>query len=425
MISMHVGRALLVAGALGLGGTLAAAENPNWPHWRGPGDDGIAPPGSYPVKWDANHLRWKAPLPGKGRSTPVVWNDRIFVTSATNGMDVLMAFDTSGRLVWQKPFGQEEPGKHPNGSGSNASPVTDGQGVFVYFNSGTLAALEPDGRTRWQTNLVAAFGPESRYWDQGTSPVLTEKSVLFARMHHGESWLAAFDKQSGRLLWKVPRNFTTPEENDTAYTTPLVVREGGKETVLVWGAEHVTAHSASDGQVLWTCGDFNPKGMKNWPAVASPVVADGLVIVPAARSDKGYPRIDAIRLGGSGDVSATHRSWVRQDTGTYVPTPAAAGGRLFLLRDHGQVDCLEVATGKTVWQGVIPKVAGVNFYGSPLIAGGRLYAVREDGVVFVARIDDKFELLAENPMGEKVIASPVPLGNRLLIRGEQHLFCVE
>lgn len=416
---------LLASVALWLADPLTAAEPARWPHWRGPGDDGIAPPGDLPVKWDLDHLAWKAPLPGKGRSTPIIWNDRIYLTSATNGMDLLMAFDPSGRPIWQKTFGAEEPGKHPNGSGSNASPITDGQGLFVYFNSGTLAALELDGRPRWQTNLVAAFGPESRYWDQGTSPVLTGKSVLFARMHHGESWLAAFDKQNGQILWKVPRNFTTPEENDTAYTTPLVVREGGAETVLVWGAEHVTAHAATDGHVLWTCGDFNPKAMKNWPAVASPVVAGGLVIVPAARSDKGYPRIDAIRLGGSGEVSATHRSWVRQDTGTYVPTPAVSGDRLYVLRDHGQVDCLEVATGKTVWQGAFPKVAGANFYGSPLIAGGKLYAVREDGVVFVAQIEGKFEILAENRMEQKVIASPVPMGRRLLIRGEQHLFCVE
>ncbi len=422
---MQLRSVLLASVALWLADPLSAAEPAHWPHWRGPGDDGIAPPGNLPVKWDLEHLAWKAPLPGKGRSTPIIWNDRIYLTSATNGMDVLMAFDTSGRPIWQRTFGTEEPGKHPNGSGSNASPITDGQGLFVYLNSGTLAALEMDGRPRWQTNLVAAFGPENRYWDQGTSPVLTEKSVLFARMHHGESWLAAFDKQSGQILWKVPRNFTTPEENDTAYTTPLVIREGGAETVLVWGAEHVTAHAATDGHVLWTCGDFNPKAMKNWPAVASPVVAGGLVIVPAARSDKGYPRIDAIRLGGSGDVSATHRSWVRQDTGTYVPTPAVSGDRLYVVRDHGQVDCLEVATGKTVWQGAFPKVAGANFYGSPLIAGGKLYAVREDGVVFVAQIEGKFEILAENRMEQKVIASPVPMGRRLLIRGEQHLFCVE
>jgi outer membrane protein assembly factor BamB len=149
-----------------------------------------------------------------------------------------------------------------------------------------------------------------------------------------------------------------------------------------------------------------------------------MVVVPFGRSDRGKPRLHGIRLGGRGDVTATHRAWLRQDTGTFVPTPAASGDRVYVLRDRGEVDCLAAATGQTLWSAAFPK-ASSKFYASPLVAGGQLYAAREDGVVFVARVRDRFEFLSENPMGERVIASPVAISpNQILIRGEQHLFCI-
>jgi outer membrane protein assembly factor BamB len=244
-----------------------------------------------------------------------------------------------------------------------------------------------------------------------------------ARMHHGESWLAAFDKATGEMRWKVARNYQTPTEGDHGYTTPLVIRQQGKEAVLVWGAQHVTAHDTADGKLLWTCGDFNPESTGFWPAVASPVIAGEIVVVPFGRADRGQPRLHGIKLGGSGDVTATHRLWKREDTGTFVPTAAEYKGRVYLLRDRGEIDCIDPSTGKTIWSDAFPKTSA-NYYASPLIAGGRLYAAREDGVVFVAKLEDKFELLSENKMGERVIASPVPVSDRLFIRGEQHLFCV-
>jgi outer membrane protein assembly factor BamB len=417
---------ILLAGLLGWSACVrwaAAADQDNWPHWRGPLDIGSTAQGTYPVKWDSTNVLWKAPLPGKGCSTPAVWAKRIFLTAPVNGLDAALAFDWAGKPLWQRMFGQEQPGKNANGSGSNPSPATDGQGVFVYFKSGTLAALELDGQVRWQTNLIAAFGPVSLFWDQGTSPVLTEKTVVIARMHHGDSWLAAFDKASGKLCWKVARNYETPAEGDQSYTSPIVIRHLGKETVLVYGAEHLTAHNAADGQLLWSCGDFNPRSMEYWPTVASPVIAGDSVVVAGGRSDRGQPRLYGIRLGGQGDVTATHRLWKREDTGTFVPTPAEYKGRLYLLRDHGEIECLDPAAGQTLWHEAFPK-ASANYYASPTVAAGKLYAARQDGVIFVAQVDGSFQLLAENPMGERVIASPVPVSNRLLIRGEHHLFCI-
>jgi outer membrane protein assembly factor BamB len=144
--------------------------------------------------------------------------------------------------------------------------------------------------------------------------------------------------------------------------------------------------------------------------------------VAGGRADRGQPLLFGIRLGGKGDVTATHRAWKREDVGTYVPTPAENKGRIYLVRDQGEVDCLDPATGQTLWQGAFPK-ASAKFYGSPAIAAGRLYAVREDGVVFVAQVEGGFKVLAENRMGERVIASPVLVSDRVLIRGEKHLFC--
>lgn len=402
---------------------VGAGDQTNWPHWRGPSDNGSAGQGRYPVAWDATNALWKAPVPGKGCSTPVVWNGRIFLTAPVGGQNAALAFDWEGKALWRRALGAEIPGKSKLSSGCNPSPVSDGVSVFVFFNSGTLAALDFEGKVRWQTNIVAAFGPERLYWDRGTSPVLTEKAVIIARMHHGDSWLAAFDKTSGRLDWKVPRNFQTPEEDDNAYTTPLVIRERGDEAVVVWGADHVTAHAAVDGRLLWSCGDFNPRDIAHYPTGGSPVIAAGFLIVPCHEAQGVRLELDGIRLGGTGDVTATHRAWRQQKTTADVPTPAEYNGRVYVLGDRGEVECLDPVTGGICWQGALPK-ASASFFASPVVAGGKLYAAREDGVVFVAQVQDKFEVLGENRMGEQVIASPVAVANRLLIRGAHHLFCI-
>lgn len=421
---MALRMALLLAVAFYSGGPIVAADSQaNWPRWRGPQDTGGVEQGSYPVSWTADKVLWKADLPGKGCSTPVVWNQTIYVTAPIDGVDALLAFDWSGKPLWQTKFGTENPGKHRNGSGCNPSPATDGQSIFVNFKSGTLAAVGFDGAIRWQTNLVERFGPDTLFWDHGSSPVLTDKFVVMTRMHKGESWLAGFDKATGELKWKAARNFVTPVEGDHGYSTPIVVQHQGAEALLVWGGEHLTLHRADNGEVLWTCGNFNPEANKLWPTIATPVVCGEMAVIAYGRNDRGIPRLHGVQLGGKGDVTATHRAWDRDDVGTFVPTPAAYQGKVYVVGDKGTVSCIDPATGQTVWADAFPKHRS-NFYGSPLVAGGKLYAVREDGMVFVADITHGFKLLAENEMGEPVIASPVAVGNRLLIRGTESLFCI-
>jgi outer membrane protein assembly factor BamB len=395
-----------------------------WRAWRGPQAAGSVETGSYPVKFGAEKYLWRTKLPGKGCSTPILLDGRIYLTAPAEGKDALLAFDLQGAEKWRAVFGKENAGKHRNGSGSNASPVTDGQSVYVFFKSGTLAAVGLDGAIRWQTNLVERYGKDTLFWDHGISPVLTAKHVIMTRMHQGESWLAAFDKGTGELAWKVARNYQTPVECDHGYATPLVMPYQGKESILAWGAEHLTIHDAADGKVVWSCGNFNPDANKLWPSIASPVVVGDMVVIAYGRNDRGIPRLHGIRLTGEGDVTSSNHVWKRDDVGTFVPTPVAYRGRVILVRDRGEVECVEPATGKTVWKGEFPK-GRANFYASPLVAGDKLIAPREDGTVFVASIaGDRFELLAENVMAEPVIASPVPLANRLLLRGENHLFCL-
>ena len=401
-----------------------AEDTATWPSWRGPLANGSIEKGNYPVEFGAENYLWRTALPGKGCSTPIVLNGAIYLTSPADGNDALVSYDLAGAEKWRTVFGKENPGKHRNGSGSNASPATDGKAVFVFFKSGTFAAVELDGKVRWKTDLVERFGKDTLFWDHGTSPVLTDKYVVMARMHKGESWLAAFDKQTGELAWKVARNYSTPTECDHGYATPLVTQHQGKESLLVWGAEHLTIHDAVDGRLSWSCGDFNPDANALWPAIATPVIVGDMAVIAYGRNDRGIPRLHGIRLSGNGDVTQTNHVWERKDVGTFVPTPAVYKGRVILVRDRGQVASIDPVTGKTIWEGAFPKHR-TNFYASPLVAGDKLYAPREDGTVFVASIaNDKFELLSENDMGESIIGSPVPVFNGILLRGEQHLFCV-
>lgn len=405
---------------------LAASPTPNagWPSWRGPNANNSITAGSYPTKWDAAAPAWKVALPGKGTSTPITHMNHVFLTNPAEGEDAVIAFDLlSGRQLWLTKLGPEDPPKHRTlASSSNASPVTDGVMIYVYFKSGHFASLGMDGSVRWKHNLVERFGKDQLFWDQGTSPMLTDKHVILARMHGGDSFLAAFDKSTGELAWKESRNYKVPTENDNAYTTPILFEQNGKKALLVWGADHLTAHDAANGKLLWTCGGFNPQGTGYWPAIASPVVVGNIAVVPAGRDDRNQGSIHGIKLGGSGDITSTHRAWQRDDLGIFVPSLAAYKDRVYLLRNKGGLVCLDPANGKTIWTAGLPEHRSA-YYASPTIANGILYAAREDGTVFAARVEEKFELLSEVNMGERIIASPVPAQNRLLIRGDNHLFC--
>jgi outer membrane protein assembly factor BamB len=411
----------IVAATLLLTGVLAAE---NWPAWRGADSNGVAT-GKQPPLDLSEKLLWKAELPGRGCSTPIVWNDKLYVTSPIGDQDGLLAFDLKGKELWRKTFGALKPGRGQRvGSSTNSSPVTNGEVIVVYFKSGTVACLDLDGKPQWQINLQERYGKDKLWWDQGTSPVFAAGNVVVAVMQtDGESYLVSLDRKTGKEVWKTTRKYQTGKESGDAYTTPHVVKVNGKEQIISWGADHLTGHDAETGKLIWECGGFNPKRAGMQRVIASAVVGDGLAVVPFNRGDA----LAAIRLDGSGNVSETHWAWRNDKLGSDAASPILHDGKVYVVKDggpqRGRLTCLDAATGKPLWESTLPKGPQV-YYSSPLLVSDRIYCVREDGMLFSGIITkDGLTEVKSHPLEEGVIASPISVGGRLIVRTDKSLFC--
>ncbi|MBS0207867.1 MAG: PQQ-like beta-propeller repeat protein [Planctomycetes bacterium] len=401
----------------------SALRAENWSNWRGPTQNGVVAGHNFPTEWsDTKNVAWKVKLPGAGASTPVVWGDQIVLTCAVDGKNAVLGLDRAGKQRWLAKLDDERSGKHKKATGCNPSAVTDGELIYAYFKSGNLACLDMKGQVKWQHNLQAEYGEDTLWWDLGTSPVLTKNYVVVAVMQTGPSYLVAFDKQSGALAWKQDRNVDAPSEAAQSYSTPIVTQEHGQEALIVLGADYVTCHAAETGVELWRVGGLNPTQHKFFRSIASPVIAEGMVVAPYARADS----ITGVRLGGSGDVTKTHVAWTREEkgVGADVPTPVAEGKRFYNCNDKGEVSCLDVATGKTIWTGLTEKHRRA-YSASPVLADSKLYVTREDGKTFVLAAGDEFKILAANELNEEmVVATPVLVDHQILIRGLEHLYCI-
>jgi outer membrane protein assembly factor BamB len=393
----------------------------NWPQWRGPTGTSIAEEGNFPTAFSSTeNVLWKVKLPGAGSSTPIVWDDQILVTSGNKGQDSVQAYDWKGNLVWQKTLGPERPGKHRNGSGSNSSPITDGKNVYVYFKSGTVASLTMGGELNWKINLQKKFGEDTLWWDLGTSPVFAGGNIVIAVMQEGESYVVALNPDDGSVAWKADRTFPVQRESGQSYTTPLVMEIEGRETIVIWGADRLTGHDPKDGKILWTCEGFNPDDKPMWRVIASPGITEGVAIIPYGRTNY----CAGVKLGGSGNITEAARLWERDDLGSDCPTPVGRDGKVFVLSDRGQINCIEATTGKDIWVDEIPR-ARAKYYSSPILTGNLLYCAREDGVLTVVKVSqDGMEVLSQNDMGERLAAAPVPVNDKLLVRGREHLYCI-
>tara|TARA_Y100000758_G_scaffold263189_2_gene202005 strand:+ start:1191 stop:2495 length:1305 start_codon:yes stop_codon:yes gene_type:complete len=410
----------IVFGLLFLATSTVSADN--WPNWRGPTLNGVAPKGTYPVKWSATkNVAWKIKLSGKGTSTPIIWNGQIILTSQEAGKNITLAVDRSGKTVWKTTSGGPGvKGKHRKASGSNPSPVTDGKGIYVYFKNGDLVCLTLAGKAVWQTNLQTAWGKDTLWWDIGTSPVLSADKVLVAVMQTGGSYVAAFNKSDGKVAWKHDRNLEAPLEAAQSYTTPIVLKRGGVERLLVLGADHVTAHEVASGKELWRVGGLNPGGQKYFRSISSPVIAGNLLLAPYSRGNT----LTAIRLGGNGDVTKSHVAWMNKGgAAADVPSPIVQGDRAFVCSDRGRLTCLDVKTGKAIWSGQAEKNRQ-GFSSSPILAGGRIYITREDGKTFVVDSGDSFKVVAANELGEFTVATPIFSQGQILLRTTEHLYCI-
>ncbi|MFN9717453.1 MAG: PQQ-binding-like beta-propeller repeat protein [Planctomycetota bacterium] len=408
-----------------LPGLLATAGE--WPAWRGPLGNGQATGSGYPVEWSANKgIVWKYAIQGRGASTPAVVGNRIYFTTTSDGQNFVHCVGMDGQEQWNKPLGTSVDGKPgKDGTGANPSIATDGELIFAYFKSGDFGCFTVTGEQKWHLNLQQKFGADTLWWDLGTSPVLTKDAVVIACMHSGPSYLAAFSKATGEIVWKHDRNLGAPEEAAQSYATPVVVQEPTRELIVVLGADHVTAHDGTSGAEVWRLGGLNPTNHKYFRSIASAAIADGIVVAPYARGES----LTAVRMGGEGDVTSTHILWANTGTSADVPTPAIASGRIFICRDTGEsrgtIDCLELATGKTIWTGQLEKNRN-TFRASPIVADGRLYVTRQDGTVFVLdAMGPEFKLIAKNVItDEHTVATPVFVDGRILLRTDSHLYLI-
>ncbi len=236
-------------------------------------------------------------------------------------------------------------------------------------------------------------------------------------MHEGESYLVAIDKNSGEISWKTPRNYECRRETDQSYATPIVLND----EIITWGADHLTSHRVSDGKLLWQCGGFNPGNEAMWRVIATPAITQGIALVPYGRAK----HLAAVKLGGAGDITEKARLWEKKGFGSDVPTPVAVDGKFFLLTDNGWLYQFDASSGDEIWSERLPRSSS-KYYASPVLAGDLLYCTREDGVIMTLRIQaDGFEVLAENEMDERIIATPIPIGDQLIIRGAEHLFSIK
>lgn len=401
----------------------------DWMEWRGPNGNGSVVEGKMPMEFgkDGKNVAWKAELPGRGCSTPAVAGGQIFLSVPVDGKDALFAFGMDGKEKWRQVFGDETPGRGQRvGSGANSSPSTDGKVVVAYFKSGRVVGSRVDGEKLWEVNLQEKFGEDKLWWDQGTSPVIFGDSVILAVMQtEGNSYLASFELESGKVKWKTDRKYETQKETGDSYTTPHLVEVDGVPTLVTFGADHITGHDARSGELIWTSGGINPKNEAMWRTIASSVVTEGILVVPHGRGEW----LMGVKLGGKGDVTEANHLWRKKMPGTDAATPVAHGGLVYQLvdrgKDRGLVICLDAKTGEEKWRGKLPKSPS-TYYSSPILVGDTLCCPREDGVVMMAKVgpDGLGEVVA-NDLGESLIASPVFVDGKLLLRGDKHLWCLE
>jgi len=392
-----------------------------WNTWRGPEMNGRAVGALPPASWNATkNVLWKFDMPTRSGSTPVIVDGTIYITSIENEENILIALDLNGKERWRRSAGTAIGGKHRKGSGANPSVATDGQHVVAYFRSGDLACFDAAGKKLWQQNVQTLFGADTLWWDLGTSPVMTDRDVVVAVMQSGPCFLVAFNKTTGVQSWKVDRMLDAPEESLHAYTTPILAKENGTDVLLVLGSDHVTSHDAATGAERWRVGGLNPKRNMNFRSIASPVVVGDIVAAPYARGST----LTGIKMGGQGDVTASHTKWVVENHSTDVPCPTTDGRYVYVLTDKGNITCIDPENGTVKWTFELPRDR-TTFSSSPLLIGNRIYCTRENGTSYVVEFNDAgATLLATNEIDEMTVASPVAVNGRLYLKTEKALYCI-
>ena len=443
---IHARRATLLVGALALAFSTASAQSPNgaWPQFRGPGASGVAN-ATLPTTWSlkpARNVAWRIALPGLGHSSPIVWNDRIYVTTAVaaegkpgvvlgnvskSGIDPatdtgrhawrLIAIDkATGKVIWDRVAHEGVPRmkRHVKASHASATPATDGRTIVALMGSEGLFAFDMNGAVKWRTDLgvmdVGLVDDPGMQWGPASSPVIAGDLVLVQNDRHKDSFLAAYDLATGKERWRAGH------DEYPSWATPAVVRTAGRTEIVTNSGKYIRGFDLRTGRELWRLSD-NLTQVK----VPTPVVAGDLVIVTGGYPPGGRP-IYAVRPGGTGELDAKALAWKTDRGAPYTGTPLVYDGLLYALTDNGILSAYEPKTGERIYQQRI--AGGAGFSASPIAAGGRLYLSSEDGDVYVVKAGRTFELLSTNRIGEALMATPAVSGNTLYIRSLSSLIAV-
>ena len=427
--------------------TLTPAANANdgreaaahqWPQWRGPLGTGVAPHGKPPVEWsESRNIRWKIALLGSGHSTPIIWDDRVYITAAVPYGDpvepryssargahnespvthphkfVVMALSRrDGKILWERTVREQLPyeGGHVTASLASSSPVTDGEHVFACFGSYGVYCLNRDGKVLWEKDLGRMHPLHAH--GEGSSPALYGDTLILNWDHEGPSFLVAFDKRSGEERWKVER------ETASSWSTPIAVEHGGKTQLIVSGSKRLRGYDLASGQVIWECGGLSIENV-----VASPVAGDGMVY---AGSSYDQQAMLAIRLeGATGDITGSKQVvWRRALGAPYVPSPLLYGDALYFVRHfQGVMTRVNARTGQER-PGTF-RLNGIRgVFASPVGAAERVYITDRNGTTLVIRHADNPEVVASNQLDDNFSASPAVAGSEIYLRGQRNLYCI-
>jgi outer membrane protein assembly factor BamB len=379
-----------------------------WSRWRGPTGQGVAD-GAYPDTWSTTeNILWKTAVPGSGNSSAVVWGDRIYLTTAHAGgrrQSVLAFRRSDGAALWETfaPGGSYGLSHAKNGYAS-ATPATDGQRIYAYFGQRGLLAVDPDGKQVWHS----ALGSINASHGTAGSPLLYRDRIIVYQDHYNGSFIAAIESATGRVMWRTGR------DANVGWGTPVAVRVGDHDEIIVNGQHRVRAYHPDTGTELWRCSGTT------FEVIPTPVVGHGLVYCSSGRAG---PTL-AIRPGGSGDVTRTHVAWSSPRGSPFVPSPILYDGYLMVNDMSGIVTCLEATTGRPAWQGRLGITYGESFSASPVAVNGKIFFTNDEGETFVLRAGPAFELVRLNRLGERVLASPALVDGRWYIRTERHLVAI-
>jgi outer membrane protein assembly factor BamB len=385
-----------------------------WPRWRGPSGQGQVPDGPYPDRWSASqNIVWRATVAGRGNSSPIVWGDRIFLTTAHDGgqrLSLVCFRRSDGKQLWEAfvPQSGFERG-HPKNGHASATPVTDGRRVYASFGSHGLLAVDFDGKMAWHRPV----GRIANYHGSAGSPALYKDRLFLYQDHDGSeaggSFVAAFDTATGKELWRTPRDARV------GWGTPVVITAGGRDELIVSSQRRVHAYDPATGKELWSAAG------NTFEVIPTPVVGHGLVYCASGRAG---PTM-AIRPGGSGDVTSTHVAWSVAKGSPFVPSPMLVGDVLYLVNDmQSIVTAYEAKSGALLFQGRLGTERREGFSSSPVAVNGQVFFTNDDGETFVLKASRTFELSHVNQLGEAVLASPALVDGRWYFRTASSLVAI-